>query len=523
MGMRRDGLQGILTKESVLAVCADKINCYIARKGFPPRGSREWDRDIKSPSRHTISKYCGMTIEKLLEHFGYEAKYKSYHPKWTEEGILEQALRSIKEHIDKFDIIPGSREWEKYHLSPTKPTIKSVMNLSINQLIEKIGYKPKNSAGNHYSNQELIAYLQICAKEKGDMPRISDFLADRPAGYPSVMVYYYRFGAFVDALTEAGFDYSRGFTKEYLSQRMQDFIDEFQRAPYPHELDGRKRPAGYPKGSTYVRALGSVEECLKQLNRVYAEPEVTQWTENSIRVAVTKEVTAYKEQHGRIIQSNEWDLLKLHPSRGVIRSIMGYGFNEFLIDLEFTPACPSPARYTNEDLLNFLKQYFAETGEQPAADIFREHDDKYPDPINYQRRFGSWDNAMIEAGMKLNSSMRGKRSLAEDGHHCDSIRERQVDEFLYKHGIPHERDVLYPIHDQYNPNGLRRCDFFLNDREGNPVFIEYAGMNTEEYLKALDAKKKLAEFEGIRLIIITSRELKSLSVILCEWVDNTLL
>lgn len=46
------------------------------------------------------------------EYFGYEAKYKSYHPKWAEEGIMEQALRSIKEHIDKFDIIPGLREWE---------------------------------------------------------------------------------------------------------------------------------------------------------------------------------------------------------------------------------------------------------------------------------------------------------------------------------------------------------------------------------------------------------------------------
>jgi hypothetical protein len=301
---------------------------------------------------------------------------------------------------------------------------------------------------------------------------------------------------------------------------MQEFIDEFQRAPYPYELDGRKRPKGYPKGSTYVKAFGSVEECLKKMNRAYAEPEVTQWTRDSIVEAVTKELKAHEEEHERVIQSGAWDLLRKQPSRSVIRSITKCSFNELLMQLGLTPACPSPTHYTSEELLNYLKQYQAETGEQPTADAFREHGDIYPDPINYQRRFRLWNNALIEAEMNLNSGMRGKRSIADDGHHCDSIRERIVDDFLNMHGIPHERDVAYPLHDRYNPKRLKRCDFFLQDRKGDSVFLEYAGMNTPEYFKALEEKKRLAELKGIRLIVVTPRELKMLSTILSEWIDT---
>lgn len=518
MGMTKSGLKGPLTIAGILAESEAKINLFIARKGRPPHGSREWDKEVKSPSRHTVQKYCDMTIEQLLVHFGYEPVYKSYHPKWTEEGILDQALRSITGHLEKHGAIPGSREWEDFRLTPTKPTIKAVMNLSINQLIKRLGFEPKNSAGLHYTDQKLIEFLHICAKAKGDMPRISDFLADRPAGYPSVMVYYYRFGSFVDALKSAGFDYTRGFSKEYLRQRMQDFIDEFQRAPYPYELDGRKRPKGYPKGSTYVHAFGSVEECLKQMNRAFAEQETTQWTKESIAEAVTKEVTEYMGKNGRIIQSGEWDLLRKRPSRGAIRTIMECGFNELLIQLGFTPSKPSPFRYTDEELLGYIKQHYADTAEQATVEIFREHDDLYPDPINYQRRFGSWDNAMIQAGMHLNSGMRGKRSIADDGHHCDSIRERIVDDFLYKHGIAHERNVLYPRHSQFNQLGLRQCDFLLRDHEGNPVFVEYAGMNTLEYLTVLEEKQMLAKVESLRLIIVKPKDLKTLSIILREWI-----
>ena len=89
-GMTKYGMRGVLTRESVLAECEAKIR---ACKGGPPGGSREWDRNIKSPSRHTVKKYCCMTIEEVLAHFGYEAKYKSYHPKWTKEEILSSALQ----------------------------------------------------------------------------------------------------------------------------------------------------------------------------------------------------------------------------------------------------------------------------------------------------------------------------------------------------------------------------------------------------------------------------------------------
>jgi len=60
--------------------------------------------------------------------------------------------------------------------------------------------------------------------------------------------------------------------------------------------------------------------------------------------------------------------------------------------------------YDDTFLLNELKHFYTQTGRSPTQNDF--NDIKYPSVGVYQRRFGSWNNALIKAGLKINSNQR---------------------------------------------------------------------------------------------------------------------
>lgn len=57
--------------------------------------------------------------------------------------------------------------------------------------------------------------------------------------------------------------------------------------------------------------------------------------------------------------------------------------------------------------------------------------------------FGSWLKALIAAGVLVNGTRetaRGTQTVALDGHTCFSLGEKTIDDYLYKHGIQHDRE-----------------------------------------------------------------------------------
>ncbi|MCK4732816.1 MAG: hypothetical protein KAT65_10210, partial [Methanophagales archaeon] len=73
-----------------------------------------------------------------------------------------------------------------------------------------------------------------------------------------------------------------------------------------------------------------------------------------------------------------------------------------------------------------------------------------------------------------------------------------LDDFLYKHNIPHEKEAAYP-------ESNFRADFSVDG-----VFIEYFGLtgDTEYDLKTKE-KEKICHKQGIRLISIYPEDLVS--------------
>lgn len=125
-----------------------------------------------------------------------------------------------------------------------------------------------------------------------------------------------------------------------------------------------------------------------------------------------------------------------------------------------------------------------------------------PTPQQVTRLFRSWINAAIKAGVMHDATQytgRGIRCVAMDGHLCYSLAEKTIDDFLYCHGIEHEKEPRYP-------EGRHRADFLVAD-----VFIEYFGLlGDATYDAKIEVKKALCRKHRIQLISLTPKDLVTL-------------
>ncbi len=110
-----------------------------------------------------------------------------------------------------------------------------------------------------------------------------------------------------------------------------------------------------------------------------------------------------------------------------------------------------------------------------------------------RERFGSWNNAIKAAGYKPNPVMFARKHISNDGHKCDSLAEKIIDDWLYKRKINHKRSMEYP------GNSLFTVDFVVGD-----YWIEFFGLSGEHkrYDELLKEKIELAKQYHLKLIQI---------------------
>jgi len=115
--------------------------------------------------------------------------------------------------------------------------------------------------------------------------------------------------------------------------------------------------------------------------------------------------------------------------------------------------------------------------------------------------FGSWLNALIQAGVLEDGTRktpRGTQTIAKDGHVCLSLGEKTIDDFLYTHGIRHEKEPRYP-------EGRFRGDFKVGT-----VFIEYFGLvGNPDYEAKIKEKNRICREHSITLVAIYPNDLIS--------------
>lgn len=151
--------------------------------------------------------------------------------------------------------------------------------------------------------------------------------------------------------------------------------------------------------------------------------------------------------------------------------------------------------HTPEEILNIIKNTFKKLGRVPA----RRETDKIHNSC--RKIFGSWNNAVLAAGLQPNRSHSQRmykrvNTKALDGHTCDSISELLIDNWLTKNKIPHERNTSYP-------NTHHRADWGINFK-GKTIFVEYFGLakDSPRYDRSVVKKKILCREHRIKLIEI---------------------
>src|SRR4030067_2445197 len=173
---------------------------------------------------------------------------------------------------------------------------------------------------------------------------------------------------------------------------------------------------------------------------------------------------------------------------------------------------------SKEEVLSYLRDLSSTLQQVPNQGYGEGIEDLYN--LNYQERlavlqflrnkptvrhvkelFGSWLNALVEAGVLEDGTRRmsrGTQSIGKDGHVCFSLGEKTIDEFLYSHGVPHEKEPHYP-------DGKLRGDFTVNG-----IFIEYFGLQgNPEYDVKTKQKQHICRKYGIMLISIYPNDLIS--------------
>lgn len=109
-----------------------------------------------------------------------------------------------------------------------------------------------------------------------------------------------------------------------------------------------------------------------------------------------------------------------------------------------------------------------------------------------RKLYGTWNNAIKAAGFEPNPVMFANRQVAKDGHECDSLAEKMIDDYLFDMGIQHERNCPYP-------EGDYTADFKIQNK-----FVEYFGLAGEltKYDELVAIKKSIAAKHKMNLLEI---------------------
>lgn len=155
--------------------------------------------------------------------------------------------------------------------------------------------------------------------------------------------------------------------------------------------------------------------------------------------------------------------------------------------------------YTQEELLNIIRNSARKLKRVPARRELRGVDNAY------KRFFGSWNNAVIAAGLLPNRSHNQQmykcaRTKALDGHLCDSVSELIIDNWLTKNKLKHKRNIPYP-------KTNHKADWGI-DLKGRTIFIEYFGLakDSPRYDRTVERKKDICRKYKIKLISIYPKD-----------------
>jgi hypothetical protein len=289
-----------------------------------------------------------------------------------------------------------------------------------------------------------------------------------------------------------GIDMYRLYDKGELLEKLKLFCDELGRKPRDKDIDNRQN---FPSTMAFRVNFGSV------FNAIHiVRPDLAtcgkRYSDNYLKLEFLKAVKFY----GKAPTKEEFDNFSRTIKSGII--VKRIGWNNLIKELNLKQNSP---RYKKQELIKILKEEGKRLGRDLILDDFVNNKD-LPNVCVFFNNFGSWENALAEAGFKIGR----KTFYAKDGHKCLSTMELYIDNWLYKRNIKHDKEVFYPFHPIYNKNTRKRCDFYING-----TYIEFFGlMRKKSYREKVKIKQKLIKELNLKVIFIYPVDLDKLDKII---------
>ncbi|MDO8515554.1 MAG: hypothetical protein Q7S14_03570 [bacterium] len=154
-------------------------------------------------------------------------------------------------------------------------------------------------------------------------------------------------------------------------------------------------------------------------------------------------------------------------------------------------SCKEKDQIVNSNLiLQEIKEFYSKKGRIPYKQEFFHSK-------SARLRFGTWNKAVEAAGFPPNPVRFANKYIANDGHKCDSLAEKIIDDWLNFKKFNHLKSPRYP-------DSKFTSDFKIGD-----TYIEFFGLanGLEKYDRLKTEKLKMIEENNYKLISIYPKDI----------------
>ncbi|MCD4677716.1 MAG: hypothetical protein K8S18_17220 [Desulfobacula sp.] len=239
-----------------------------------------------------------------------------------------------------------------------------------------------------YTDDELIELLQKSAKELGKTPSSTDMR--KANGYSIIYHYIKHFGSWNNSLIKAGFEINE--SKEYIKPKYTDeeLIDlllkyGFETGDIP-TFTNMTNAKGYPSGFVFADRFGSWDNALEEAGYDLDSRHKYRYSNNDL-IKIIQDLNKELGRRPIPIDFNERDDL---PNRNTF-----YRFGDTWEQILQICGLKSEREVLIDDIHRFVR----ENGRIPLLKDIDETDG-YRSETLYVKHFGSWSNALKEAGYK---------------------------------------------------------------------------------------------------------------------------
>lgn len=225
------------------------------------------------------------------------------------------------------------------------------------------------------------------------------------------------------------------YNREQLIDGFMEMYYYFNGVPSNSEANRYKKEINnkIPCIRTIINEFSTLDNLLKELKLIHNKIKNRKYKEEFL----LNEIKRFVKEFNRIPISEDFNYLEEYPSRKTFTNNFGT-FNNALMLAGFEPTKltmkEKTDKYMNKEyLISKLKRFTRENNKNPKSKYFDCGNEDYPSRGYYKKVFGSWNNALIEAGLPIN----------QVSHYNDDFLESEFNRFVKEHG-------RIPIYAEFN-------------------------------------------------------------------------